>query len=87
VGLLTAGIPDVKYALSQGVDLLPQAPAHTTKSCVPDNACPLPMPEQVLAVGEDVKLPLAKGDFVCFQKYAMAEVCVKLYQRQDRTTG
>jgi chaperonin GroES len=29
---------------------------------------------QVLAIGADVKLPLAVGDKVVFQKYAMAEV-------------
>jgi chaperonin GroES len=29
---------------------------------------------QVLALGADVKLPLAVGDKVVFQKYAMAEV-------------
>ncbi|GFR47818.1 hypothetical protein Agub_g9595 [Astrephomene gubernaculifera] len=32
---------------------------------------------EVLAVGSDVSLELAKGDVVVFQKYAMAEVEVK----------
>ncbi|GLC44503.1 hypothetical protein PLESTB_000066300 [Pleodorina starrii] len=32
---------------------------------------------EVLAVGSDVSLQLAKGDMVVFQKYAMAEVEVK----------
>ncbi|KAG2447302.1 hypothetical protein HYH02_007632 [Chlamydomonas schloesseri] len=32
---------------------------------------------EVLAVGSDVTLSLAKGDMVVFQKYAMAEVEVK----------
>jgi chaperonin GroES len=30
---------------------------------------------QVIAVGPDVKLSIAPGDDVVFQKYAMAEVC------------
>jgi co-chaperonin GroES (HSP10) len=29
---------------------------------------------QVIAIGEEVKLPLKVGDIVTFQKYAMAEV-------------
>lgn len=32
---------------------------------------------QVVAVGDDVKLSLSKGDTVVFQKYAMAEVEIK----------
>mmetsp|Transcript_8420 Transcript_8420/g.22483 ORF Transcript_8420/g.22483 Transcript_8420/m.22483 type:complete len:132 (-) Transcript_8420:377-772(-) len=32
---------------------------------------------EVLAIGEEVELPLKVGDFVAFQKYAMAEVEVK----------
>lgn len=31
-------------------------------------------PSQVLAVGDEVKLQVKAGDFVVFQKYAMAEV-------------
>lgn len=29
---------------------------------------------QVIAIGEEVELPLKVGDVVAFQKYAMAEV-------------
>uniref|UniRef100_A0A7S0RG12 10 kDa chaperonin n=1 Tax=Chlamydomonas leiostraca TaxID=1034604 RepID=A0A7S0RG12_9CHLO len=32
---------------------------------------------EVVAIGEDVKLSLSKGDQVVFQKYAMAEVEIK----------
>ncbi|KAJ9521756.1 hypothetical protein QJQ45_015311 [Haematococcus lacustris] len=32
---------------------------------------------EVLAIGDEVKLQLSKGDFVVFQKYAMAEVEIK----------
>ena len=39
---------------------------------------PNPLPRvQVIALGDEVDLPLAKGDMIVFQKYAMAEVEIK----------
>lgn len=32
---------------------------------------------EVIAVGDEVDLPVAKGDMIVFQKYAMAEVEIK----------
>lgn len=58
--------------------------ARPTRAHTPPRAgAPRPLPprglavDQVLAVGDEVDLPIKAGDMILFQKYAMAEVEVK----------